>query len=53
MAVAISDVRPTERPEVLELTLADDGRIVRLRRDQCEFFPGKVFIELWLWDRIK
>ena len=30
----------------------DDGRKVRLRRDQCEFFPGKVFVPQWLGERI-
>ena len=51
MALAISDVRPTGRPEVVEITLAD-GRTVRLRRDQCEFYPGKVFVPQWLGMRI-
>ena len=52
MALLISDVRPTDRPEVVEITLAEDGRKVRLRRDQCEFFHGKVVVPLWLGRRI-
>lgn len=52
MAILISDVIPTDRPEVLEITLAEDGRKVRLRRDQCEFYPGKVVLERWLGLRI-
>lgn len=50
--ILISDVQPTARDEVIEITLADDGRKVRLRRDQCEFYPGKVFVPLWLWERL-
>lgn len=52
MALLISDVVPTDRPEVVEITIADDGRKVRLRRDMCEFFPGKVFVPQWLGMRI-
>ena len=52
MALAISDVRQTGRPEVIEITLADTGKTVRLRRDQCEFYPGKVFVPLWLGQRV-
>ena len=52
MALAISDVISTERPEVIEITLADTGGKVRLRRDQCEFFPGKVYVPLWLGRRV-
>lgn len=52
MALLISDVIQTDRPEVVEITLSEDGRKVRLRRDQCEFFPGKVFLPQWLGMRI-
>ena len=52
MAIMISDVIPTDRPEVVEITLADTGGKVRLRRDQCEFFPGKVFVPRWLGERV-
>ncbi len=52
MALAISDVRPTARPEIVEVTLADTGEAVRLRRDMCEFYKGKIFIPLWLGRRL-
>ena len=52
MALAISDVRQARRPEVVEITLADTGKTVRLRRDQCEFYPGKVFVPRWLGLRV-
>ena len=37
---------------MIEITLADTGGKVRLRRDQCEFFPGKVYVPLWLGERV-
>ena len=52
MALAISDVRPTLRPEIVEITLAETGKTVRLRRDMCEFYTGKVFVPLWLGQRV-
>jgi hypothetical protein len=45
-------VHPTARPEVVEVTLALNGRQLRLRRDQCEFWPGKVFVPLWLYEKV-
>lgn len=52
MVLLISDVRPTSRDEIVEVTLAADGRTVRLRRDMAEFFPGRVVVPLWLGQRI-
>jgi hypothetical protein len=47
-ALAISDVRPTTRPEILEVILESTGKPMRLRRDMVEFYPGRVVIPLWL-----
>lgn len=52
MGIMISDVVPTDRPEIVEITRADTGGKARLRRDMCEFFPGKVFVPWWLGLRI-
>ncbi len=52
MVITISDVRPTGRPEIVEVVLAADGRPVRLRRDMVEFFAGRVVVPLWLGRRI-
>ena len=51
-ALLITDARPTARPEVVEVTLAMNGRPLRLRRDQCEFWPGKVYVPLWLYEKV-
>lgn len=51
MVLAISDVRPTSRDEIVEVVLTD-GRAVRLRRDMAEFYPGRVVVPLWLGQRI-
>ena len=53
MVLLISDVQPTARPEILEITLADDGRKLRVRRDLVEFFPGKAIVPLWYAEKIK
>lgn len=47
-ALAITDVRPTTRPEILEVILESTGKPMRLRRDMVEFYPGRVVIPLWL-----
>jgi hypothetical protein len=52
MALEITDVRPTARPEIVEVVLAETGKPMRLRRDMVEFWPGKVFIPLWLAQRV-
>lgn len=52
MALEVVNCQPTRRPEIVEVTLAVDGRKVRLRRDMTEFYPGKVVVPLWLGQRI-
>lgn len=52
MALAICDVRPTARPEIVEVKLASTGKPLRLRRDMCEFFRGRVIVPLWLGQRV-
>ena len=52
MVILISDVQPTSRPEILEITLADDGRKVRVRRDLVEFFTGRAVLPLWYWQKV-
>jgi len=47
-AFAITDVRPTQRPEIIEVILASTGKPMRLRRDMVEFYPGRVVMPLWL-----
>lgn len=50
--VLISDVQTTQRPEILEITLAEDGRKVRVRRDLVEFFTGRAVLPLWYWRKV-
>ena len=51
-AIAITDVRPTRRPEIVEVDLADTGKPMRLRRDMVEFWPGRVVMPLWLYRKL-
>ena len=48
----ISDVQPTSRDEIVEITLYEDGRKVRVRRDLVEFFPGRAVVPLWYFNKI-
>lgn len=52
MALEITDVRPTARPEIVEVVLAETGKPMRLRRDMVEFWPGRVVVPLWLGFRL-
>lgn len=52
VALAISDVRPTARPEIVEVTLAATGKPMRLRRDMVEFWPGRVVVPMWLGAKV-
>ena len=52
MALSISDVRPTPRPEIVEVVLCETGKPMRLRRDMVEFWPGRVIVPLWLGLRV-
>jgi hypothetical protein len=52
MALPITDVRPTGRAEIVEVVLAATGKPARLRRDQAEFWPGRVIVPLWLGRRL-
>jgi hypothetical protein len=45
-------VRPTARPEIVEVTLAATGKPLRLRRDMAWFERGKVFVPLWFGLRV-
>lgn len=47
--VEITDVRPTTRPEIVEVIVAATAKPLRLRRDQSEFYPGRVVVPLWLY----
>jgi hypothetical protein len=47
-ALEITDVRPTERPEIIEVVLATTGKPMRLRRDMVEFYHRRVVMPLWL-----
>ena len=51
-ALAITDVRPTARPEIVEVDLVDTGKPMRLRRDMVEFWPGRVVMPLWLYRKL-
>jgi hypothetical protein len=51
-ALAITDVRPTQRPEIIEVVLESTGKPMRLRRDMVEFWPGRVVIPLWLYIKL-
>ena len=48
VALPITDVRVTRRPEIIEVVLAATGKPMRLRRDVVEFWPGRVVMPLWL-----
>jgi hypothetical protein len=52
MALEITDVRPTARDESVEVTLAETGKPMRLRRDMVEFWPGRVVVPLWLGSKV-
>jgi hypothetical protein len=47
-ALEITDVRPTERPEIIEVVLATTGKPLRLRRDMVGIWPRRVTMPLWL-----
>ena len=47
-ALEITDVRPTERPEIIEVVLATTGKPMRLRRDMVEFWPRRAVMPMWL-----
>lgn len=48
MALEITDVHPTARPEIVEVVLACTGKPMRLRRDMVEFWPRLVIMPTWL-----
>lgn len=48
MALEITDVQPTARPEIVEVVLACTGKPMRLRRDMVEFWPRLVIMPMWL-----
>jgi hypothetical protein len=52
IALAITDVRQTARDEIVEVTLAETGKPMRLRRDMVEFWPGRVVVPLWLGSKV-
>ena len=51
-ALAITDVRPTARDEIVEVDLAITGKSMRLRRDMVEFWPGRVVVPFWLYQKL-
>jgi hypothetical protein len=52
VALEISDVHPTSRDAIVEVTLAATGKPLRLRRDMVEFWPGRVVVPWWLFKRL-
>ena len=53
MALPITDVRATMRPEIIEVVLAATDKPMRLRRDDVQFWPGMVVLPLWLAAKAK
>jgi hypothetical protein len=52
VALAITDARPTARPEIVEVVLLQTGKPMRMRRDMVEFWPGRVVMPYWLADKV-
>lgn len=52
VAVAITDVRPTSRPEIVEVVLAATGKPMRLRRSMVDFAWGCVLMPRWLVNNV-
>jgi hypothetical protein len=51
-AIEITDVRTTDRPEIIEVVLASTGKPMRLRRDMVEFWPRRVIMPMWLAEKL-
>ena len=39
--------------DVIEVVLRETGKPARIRRDMAEFYPGVVYVPLWLAERIR
>ena len=39
--------------DVIEVILTETGKPARIRRDLAEFFPGKVYVPMWLAERLR
>ena len=53
VALPITDVRATRRPEIIEVVLAATGKPMRLRRDDVQIWPGMVVLPWWLAAKAK
>jgi hypothetical protein len=50
-AIEISGIGNTSE-RVVEVIIKDTGKPASIRRDLAEFYPGRVFVPLWLARRI-
>lgn len=39
--------------DIIEVILTETGKPARIRRDLAEFFPGVVYVPLWLAERLR
>lgn len=39
--------------DVIEVVIQETGKTARIRRDLADFFPGIVYVPLWLAERLK
>jgi hypothetical protein len=52
IAIEITAVRETPRPEIVEVELATTGKPMRLRRDLVDFCYGTVLMPRWLAEKL-
>jgi hypothetical protein len=52
VAVQITDARPGDLQDIVEVTLAATGKPMRLRRSMVDFAHGCVLIPRWLVNKV-
>jgi len=51
LMIEVTDIRGTDNPDIIEIDIKGAGT-ARIRRDQGEVYPGRIYVPAWLGLRL-